>query len=115
MYSRKRSPRQWGRTFDKQQAPGAEWVALRPIMMICNRETDYEGGGRRREPWWQKTAARKQLSSTLEDISMAARAQRWESGRRGKGGGDREVAESVAGCNGTLYYGMETGYAWVGK
>ena len=46
---------------------------------------------------------------------MAARAQRWGSGRRGEGGGGREVAEFDAGINGPRYDGMETGDARVGK
>ena len=37
----------------------AEWVELRQILEVCDRETGYEGGGRRQEPWWRKTADRK--------------------------------------------------------
>ena len=37
--------------------------------------------------------ARKQLRFALKDISAAARERRWKSGRPGRGGGDREVAE----------------------
>ena len=33
---------------DRSQATVAEWVALRPILEVCDRETGYEGGGRRR-------------------------------------------------------------------
>ena len=46
----------------------AEWVALRPILEVCDRETGYEGGGRLREPWWRQMAVRKQLSATLKKI-----------------------------------------------
>ena len=62
---------------DKQQETVVYWVALRPIIDICNRETGYEGGGRRRELWWRQTAAQNQLSATLEDILAAAKAQNW--------------------------------------
>ena len=46
----------------------AEWVALRTILEICNRETGYNRRGRRRETWWRKMAAHKQLLASLEDI-----------------------------------------------
>ena len=49
----------------------AEWVVLRPILEVYDKETGYEGGARRPEPWWRKTAARKQLSATLKEISAA--------------------------------------------
>ena len=52
-------------------------MALRPVLDICDREAGYEGGGRRRDPWWRKMEARKQLSATLEHISAAARAWCW--------------------------------------
>ena len=45
---------------------------------------------------------------------MAARARRWESSRRGEGGGDREIEESDAGSDGTQYSGTETGDSQVG-
>ena len=72
-----------------------------------------EGGGRC-EPWWRQTEARKQLSVTLEEISVEARVQRWESGRRSEVEGYREVAESNAEIDGPRYDGTETGYPWVG-
>ena len=45
-----------GAYIDKRQVTVAEWVALRPVLEICDRETGYkvEGGGS--EPWWQQTA-----------------------------------------------------------
>ena len=52
-------------------------------------------------------AAQKQLSVTLEEILAAARARRWESGRRGEGVGGREVADSYVGSDGTLYNGTD--------
>ena len=58
---------------------------------------------------------RKQLSETSEDILEAARARRWESGRRGEGGGGREVAKSDSGSDGPQYAGTDTGYTRVGK
>ena len=63
--------------------------------------------GRRREPWWRKTAARKQLSATLEEISAAARVRNWESGRREEGGGGSEVSESDAVIDVPQYAGMD--------
>ena len=93
----------------------AEWVALRPILEIYDRDTGYEGGGRRREPCWRKTASQKQLNVALEDILALPRARRCESGRRGEGGGGREVAESDAGSDGPRYAGTETGDARVGE
>ena len=36
---------------DKRQVTVAEWVALRPIIDICNRDVGYKGGGSRREMW----------------------------------------------------------------
>ena len=50
-----------------------EWVALRPILEVCERETGYDVEGRRQNPWWRQTAARKQLSATLKEILAAAR------------------------------------------
>ena len=67
------------------------------------------------ETWWQKTAARKHLSATSEYILTVTSAWRWESGRRGEGGGGREVAESDTGGDGPWYAGMDTGDAHVGK
>ena len=46
----------------------SEWVALRPILEMCDRETGQEGGVRCRDLGWRKMAARKQMSTTLEDI-----------------------------------------------
>ena len=42
-----------GAYIDKRQVTVAEWVALRPIIDICDRDTGYEGGGRSHEPWWR--------------------------------------------------------------
>ena len=66
-------------------------MALHPIFEVCDRETGYEGRGRRREPWWYKTAARKQLSARLKEILAAEREWRWKSGRRGRGIRDRDA------------------------
>ena len=77
----------------------------------------YTEGGRRRETWWRQTADSKQLNDTLKDIFMEARDWRRKSGRRGKGGGGKDVAdsESNAGSDGPWYDGTETGDAQVGK
>ena len=48
-----------GTYIDRRHATVAEWVALRPILEVCDIETGYKGGVRRREPWWRQTAATK--------------------------------------------------------
>ena len=90
-------------------------MELRPILEVCDREKCYEGGGRRRELWWRQTADQKYLCATLKDISLDARARRWEYGRRGEVGGGREVAESDAGSDGPLYAGTQIGDPRVGE
>ena len=94
-----------------------EWVALCPILEVCNRDTGYEGVWRLRETWWEQTVARKQLSATLKYILAAARERRWKSGRRGRGGGDNDAEESedVTESDGSRDAGMETGDAQVEK
>ena len=93
-----------------------EWVALRPILEVCDRGTGYKGGGRVREPWWKQTAATNHLGDTLKDILAVARERRWKSGRRGGGGGDRDAEESEDKVGSDRYRdaGMETGDAQVG-
>ena len=59
--------------------------------------------------------SRKQLSEKLKDISTSERARRWESGRLGKGGGGKEVADSDAERNGIWYDRTETGESQVGE
>ena len=56
------------------------------------------------------------MSTTLKYISESARERCWKPGRRGEGGGGREVAESEsdAGRNVPWYAGEETGDAYVG-
>ena len=41
-----------GDYIDRRQETVAEWVALRPILEVCDKETGYEGGGMLRERWW---------------------------------------------------------------
>ena len=67
----------------------AEWVTLRPIYEICNREMGYEGGGMRRDTWWRKTAAWKQMRATLENILVAARVQQREPSGVERAGNER--------------------------
>ena len=62
-----------------------EWVALRPILDILDKKKIYDGGGMRWDLWWGQTAARKQLSMTLEEIFSSTRERCWKSGRRGEG------------------------------
>ena len=104
-----------GTYIDKRQEAVAEWVMLRPMLEVCDRETRYEGGGRCRDPWWRKMAAQKQLSVTLEEISAAARERCWESDRRGKCGGGGEVEDYDSGREVAWYSGTDTGDAWVGE
>ena len=91
---------------------------MHPILGVRDRETGYEGGVRRQELWWRKTAARKYLSATLKWISAVARERRWKSDRRGdSGGGERDTEESEggAGSDGSQYAGTEIGDYQVGK
>ena len=92
-------------------------MVLRTILEVCAIDTCYEGVGRLWEPWWGQTVSRKQLSSTLKNISAAEGGRRWKSCRRGGGGGDRDAEESEdgAGNNGSRYDGTETGDSQVGK
>ena len=62
-----------GTYMDMRQATVAEWVKLRPILEVCDRDTGYKGGERRRELWWRQPEARKQLGATLKEVSAAAR------------------------------------------
>ena len=59
--------------------------------------------------WWRQAEVEKQLRVTLEDILETARVRCWESGRCGKCGEGREVAESDSGIDGPRYDGMGTG------
>ena len=63
----------------------AEWLALRPILDICARETGYERGGKLRVPRWKQAAEDKQLKVMVEEILVAAKVRRQqESIRCGK-------------------------------
>ena len=87
------------------------WVVLRPNSEVFDKETGYERGGRRGQPCWWQTAARKQLIDTV--------ARDWccKSGRCGGIGGDRDGAESEDGAenDGSRYSGQKIGDAQVGK
>ena len=48
-----------GAHIDKRQATLVDYVALRPILEICDRDTVYEGGGRFWELWLWQTKAKK--------------------------------------------------------
>ena len=43
-----------GAYIDKRQATVAEWVDLRLILEVCDKETGYKGGGMRQDTWWRK-------------------------------------------------------------
>ena len=62
-----------GTYIDRSQATVVEWVVLRPILEVFARETGYEEGERRWDPWLRQTAPRKHISATLKDISSAAK------------------------------------------
>ena len=106
-----------GAYIDRRQATVAEWVILYPMLEVCNRQTGYKGGGRLRDPWWRQTAAIKQLSATLKCILAAEMEQRWKSGRRGGGGGNRDADDSDdgAGSDGSRDAGTQTGDTHVGE
>ena len=55
-----------------RQGKMLQWVALRPIFVVCARETGYEGGGIRIDAWWRQEAPETQLRETLEEISQEA-------------------------------------------
>ena len=77
-----------------------EWVDLRQIFEVCEKETGYEGGGRLRDKWWSQTAAERHLKARLKDISAAVCEWRQqESGRRGEGEGlEEESGSGSEGC-----------------
>ena len=72
-----------------------EWVALRPIFEVCEKETGYKGGGRVHEQWWRQTTAERHLKTTLKEILVAAwDRQKREYGRSGEGKGGEEESDS---------------------
>ena len=81
----------------------AEWVALRPILEVCDTDKVFKGGGRRREQWWRQTLTRKQLSAMLKEISSASRERCWIYVRCGRGGGNREAADLEDGAGRDRY------------
>ena len=83
-----------------RQSTVAQWVALQQIFEVCAGETDYDGGGCRREAWWRQGVTDKQLQETLEGIRWGARSQRRREGR---------VILDI------WYSGTEAGEAWVGS
>ena len=89
----------------------AEWLVLSPRLEVCDNDTRYEGGERRRGPWWLQTSAKNQLIATLKKISAAARERHWKSVRRGGSRGDRDAEESEDGAGRDVYQnaGMGTG------
>ena len=92
-------------------------MELSQILEVCDKYICYKGGGRSREPWWQKTVARKQLSATIKDIFEAAWERRWKYGRHGRSGANRDVEESEDGAwsDGYQDSGTETSDAKVGE
>ena len=41
----------WGEYINRQKTTVAEWVALRPVYEVCEKETGYDGGGKHCDPW----------------------------------------------------------------
>ena len=66
-----------GAYINNWQASVAEWVELRPIVDIYDKDMGYGGGGRRRDLWRRQTAARKNLNATLYEILVAGREGCW--------------------------------------
>ena len=44
-----------GTYIDRRQATVAEWLALRPILEVCEKEKAYKRRRRRQDPWWRQT------------------------------------------------------------
>ena len=49
----------------RKQVTTAQWVALRAIFKVFSGENGYKGVGCRRDAWWRKEAAERQLWETL--------------------------------------------------
>ena len=65
----------------RQQAMVAQWVALRPLLEVCSRETVYEGGGGRKQRlWWRQRNTEENLCDTLEDAELGPRFGQREGG-----------------------------------
>ena len=73
-----------GDYINRWQTTVVEWVALRPIYEVFEKEMGYNGEGRRGDLWWRQTVPRAQLRATIEIIFTAARARRQESRSRSK-------------------------------
>ena len=44
-----------------------QWLALQPLMEVCDQETGYKGGGRCRRSRWRQGATAEVLRTTLEE------------------------------------------------
>ena len=53
----------------RRQATVSQWVALQPLLEVLMRETGYEGGVRKRQPWWRHGTTLEVLRITLEEAS----------------------------------------------
>ena len=104
-----------GKYNDKRQVTVVDWVGMKKILEVYGRDMGYKGEGSHREPWWPQTAARKQLSDTLEDILAATRPRRSKYRRRVNIRVCHEVADSDAGRNGHWYDGTDTGRGLTNK
>ena len=47
----------------------AQWVSLRPLLVVFTQENSYEGVARKMQPWWRYGATSEALSTTLEETS----------------------------------------------
>ena len=55
----------WG-YINRRQATVAEWVVLRPIFEVFEKEIRYEGGGRLRNHWYHQTASEQKMKTTIK-------------------------------------------------
>ena len=46
-------------------------ISIKYLFEVCARDTEYKGGGGRREAWWRQEATEKQLRTTLTDSREA--------------------------------------------
>ena len=54
----------------QQQVPVAQWVTLQLLLEVCNQETGYKWGRRKRRPLWRQETTEDELWSTLEDVGQ---------------------------------------------
>ena len=63
-----------GTYIDRRKETVVDWVILRLLLEVCDREMGYEGGGRRHELLCRQKTDRKHLRARSEEILAAERA-----------------------------------------